>query len=114
MEKRKYVRVEVKSIIVSLTDPVHDQEITGFLRDISEGGMKIQKMSAKRQIELGEYNTQFMLPGYGMIIGTVQVLGFGNENEKFGGHLIRMQFVNLDIESKLKIRDYVIQHKQPN
>ena len=44
MENRQYERVKAKSILVSLSNQT--QQVTGFLRDISEGGLKIQKILA--------------------------------------------------------------------
>ncbi len=107
MEHRQHLRVIAKSIIVSLTDEHQDQQISGFLKDISEGGMKIQKISSKRQIEPGEYNCEFVLPNSGKINVSVEVLGFGYEEEKFSEHLIRMRFLNLVPDLKEKIMNYI-------
>ncbi len=106
-EHRQHLRVMAKSIIVSLTDKQLDQQITGFLKDISEGGLKIQKISAKRQVEKGEYVCEFVLPNYGKITAAVEVLGSGYDDEKFSEHLIRMKFSNLDPDIKEKIMNYV-------
>ncbi len=107
MEHRRHLRVIAKSIIVSLTDKQQDQQISGFLKDISEGGMKIQKISAKRQVEKGEYSCEFVLPDSGKINVTVEVLGLGYDEEKFSEHLIRMKFLKLDPVSKEKIKKYI-------
>lgn len=105
-ERRQHLRIMAKSIIVALTGN-QDQQITGFLKDISEGGMKIQKISAKRQVEIGEYSCEFVLPEYGKINVLVAVLGFGCEAEKFSEHLIRMKFSSLDPVTKEKIKNYI-------
>lgn len=106
-EHRQHLRALAKSIIVSLTDKERDQQITGFLKDISEGGMKIQKISAKRQVEKGEYLSEFVLPNSGKITVSVEVLGSGYDDDKFSEHLIRMKFLNLDQDSKEKIKNFV-------
>lgn len=106
-EHRQHLRALAKSIIVSLTDKQQEQQLTGFLKDISEGGVKIQKISAKRQVEKGEYICEFVLPNSGKIITSVEVLGFGYDDEKFSEHLIRMKFLNLDQDSKEKIKNFV-------
>ncbi len=110
-EHRRHLRIIAKSIIVSLTDNNNDQQITGFLKDISEGGMKIQKISAKRQVEKGEYNCEFVLPGSGKIDLLVEVLGFGYDDDKFSEHLIRMRFIDLDPATKEKIKIYITNHR---
>lgn len=107
-EHRQHLRALAKSIIISLTDKAQDQQITGFLKDISEGGMKIQKISAKRHLEKGDYISEFVLPNYGKITVPVEVLGSGYEDEKYCEHLIRMKFLNLDPDSKEKIKSYVL------
>lgn len=106
-EHRQHFRVIAKSIIVSLTDQQHEQQITGFLKDISEGGIKIQKISAKRQVEKGDYLCEFVLPEFGKISVPVTVLGFGYEDEKFSEHLVRMKFLDLDPDQKEKIITYI-------
>jgi c-di-GMP-binding flagellar brake protein YcgR len=106
-EHRQHLRALAKSIIVSLTDKEKDQQITGFLKDISEGGMKIQKISAKRHLEKGEYISEFVLPNFGKISAPVEVLGSGYEDERFSEHLIRMKFLELDPDSQEKIKSYV-------
>lgn len=106
-EHRQHFRALAKSIIVSLTDKEQDQQITGFLKDISEGGMKIQKISAKRQVEKGKYLGEFVLPNSGKITVSVEVLGSGYDDDKFSEHLIRMKFLNLDQDSKEKIKNFV-------
>ncbi|MGE5605368.1 MAG: PilZ domain-containing protein [Bacteroidota bacterium] len=110
-EHRRHLRIIAKSIIVSLTDKHADQQITGFLKDISEGGMKIQKISAKRQVEKGEYHCEFVLPDSGKIDVLVEVLGFGYEDEKFSEHLIRMRFLDLDPATKDKIEKYIANNR---
>lgn len=110
-EHRRHLRIIAKSIIVSLTDKNNDQQISGFLKDISEGGMKIQKISAKRQVENGVYKCEFVLPDSGKIDASVEVLGFGYDDEKFSEHLIRMRFLNLDPETKGKIEKYIANNR---
>lgn len=110
-EHRRHLRIIAKSIIVSLTDKNTDQQISGFLKDISEGGMKIQKISAKRQVEKGVYECEFVLPDSGKIDVSVEVLGFGYDDEKFSEHLIRMQFLDLDPETKGKIEKYIANNR---
>jgi hypothetical protein len=106
-ERRKHPRGIAKSILVSLTDTQSDQVISGFLRNISEGGIKIQKISSKRQVELGEYDCEFHLAGGVRVTAMVQVLGFGAANEKFGEHMIRMRFVGLDAHFQQRIREFI-------
>ena len=110
-ERRQHLRVIAKSIIVSLTAKHGDQQITGFLKDISEGGMKIQKISAKRQVEKGEYHCEFVLPDSGKIEASVEVLGFGSDAEKFGEHLIRMRFIDLEPATKDKIGKFITNNR---
>lgn len=110
-ERRRHLRILAKSIIVSLTNKSNDQQLTGFLKDISVGGMKIQKISAKRQVEKGEYHCEFVLPDSGKIEASVEVLGLGSDAEKFGEHLIRMRFLDLDPESKDKIEKYIANNR---
>lgn len=107
IEHRRHLRVIARSIIVSLTNKQKDQQITGFLKDISKGGMKIHKISAKRQVEKGEYNCEFVLPDSGKIEVLAEVLGFGYDDEKFSEHLIRMRFIDLDQATKEKIDKYI-------
>ena len=104
---RKHTRVEVKSILVSLTNQDESQLISGFLRDISEGGLKIQKISAKLQVEPGRYQCQFILPDYGKIIIPVEIVGFGNNEEKFSEQYIRVKIISLDQETKDKLNDFI-------
>lgn len=113
-ERRRHLRIIAKSIIVSLTNKQNDQQITGFLKDISEGGMKIQKISAKRQVEKGEYNCEFVLPGSGKIEASVEVLGFGTNDDKISEYLIRMRFLDLDPETKGKIEKYIADNRLEN
>lgn len=110
-ERRQHFRVIAKSIVVSLTDEQQGQQISGFLKDISEGGMKIQKISSQRQVEPGEYSCEFILPDFGTINVSVEVLGFGSEDEKFSEHLIRMRFLNLAPELKEKIKKYITKRR---
>jgi len=110
-EHRRHLRIIAKSIIVSLADQHNDQQITGFLKDISEGGLKIQKISSKRQVEKGEYHCEFVLPGSGRIEVLVEVLGFGYNEEKFSEHLIRMKFLDLDPLTKGKIGNYIADNR---
>lgn len=110
-ERRQHPRGTAKSILVSLTNAKNDQVISGFLRNISEGGLKIQKISSKRQIELGEYDCEFHLAGGVRIIAKVQVLGFGAADEKFGEHMIRMCFVGLDDHFQQRIREFITSQK---
>jgi hypothetical protein len=107
LENRQHERVKAKSILVSLSNQT--QQVTGFLRDISEGGLKIQKISAERQVETGDYECHFVLPELGSINTKVSVIGTGDSQEKFGELLIRMQFYDLDPESKEKIRLFIKQ-----
>jgi c-di-GMP-binding flagellar brake protein YcgR len=107
LENRQHERAKAKSILVSLTNQT--QQITGFLRDISEGGLKIQKISAERQAETGDYDCHFVLPDLGKINAKVTVIGTGKSQEKFGEMLIRMRFHDLEPESKEKIKLYVKQ-----
>ena len=110
-ERRRHFRVIAKSIFVSLTDEQQDQQISGFLKDISEGGMKIQKISSKRQVEPGEYSCRFILPDFGEICVSANVLGFGYENEKSSEHLIRMRFLNLAPDLKEKVKKYITKRR---
>jgi hypothetical protein len=111
-ERRQHPRGTAKSILVSLTDAISDQEITGFLRNVSEGGLKIQKISSKRQVEIGEYNCEFHLSGGVKITAKVRVLGFGAANEKFGEHLIRMCFTGLDKAARQRICEFIAAQEQ--
>ncbi len=108
LENRQYERAKAKSILVSLTGlSGNSQQITGFLRDISEGGLKIQKISSERQAEKGEYKCEFVLPDYGKIITKVEVLGAGDTQEKFADMLIRMRFIDLAPETKENIKIFI-------
>ena len=109
LENRNYERAKTKSILVSLSN--QNQQITGFLRDVSEGGLKIQRISAGRKIEQCDYDCQFTLPNYGKICTKVAVLGIGDSNEKFGPALIRVQFCDLDPQMQEKIKLYVHQSR---
>lgn len=104
-EQRQYERIKARAILVSLSNKT--QQVTGFLRDISEGGLKIQKISADRQITTGNYECQFVLPDYGKIITTVEVLGAGDSEEKFRQLLIRARFLNLTPEANEKIKNFI-------
>ena len=105
---RQHTRVTTKSIIVSLSDPLLNQVIVGFLRDVSEGGLKIQKMSAQRQVEGGILGCEFLLPELGKVVGQVELVGFGDEGEKFSEHLLRLRFVKIDKDNQSKIRQFVL------
>ncbi len=105
---RKYNRVTTKSIIVSLSDKVDAEPITGFLRDISEGGMRIQKLSSKHQMELKDYYCHFFLPELGKVEALVKVLGYGDSNGLFGDRYVRMRFVGMSTESEQKIRIFIL------
>lgn len=106
IEMRRYDRVKASSVLVSLK-PTSGEEITGFLRDISEGGLKIQKLSTQRQVENGRYFCEFYLPSAGKISAPVEVVGYGTGNEKFGDHLIRMRFLDLPGDDKAKIKQFI-------
>lgn len=92
-------------MLVSLTNETG--EISGFLRDISEGGLKIQKISAERRVEKGDYDCTFVLPNLGKMQTRVEVLGVGDSQEKLGETLVRMRFQNLDPLSKEKIKQFI-------
>jgi hypothetical protein len=111
-ERRLHPRIDAQSILVSLTSPENPEMlISGFLRNISLGGIKIQKISSKVVVTPGNYNCSLMLPDVGRINTKVDVLGMGDSNEKFGSHLIRMQFVNLDEDSKNKILSFMSKYQ---
>ncbi|HEX3048096.1 MAG TPA: PilZ domain-containing protein [Bacillota bacterium] len=111
-ERRLHPRIDAQSILVSLTNPENPELlVSGFLRNISLGGIKIQKISSKIVIEPGNYNCSLMLPEVGRINTRVQVLGSGDSNEKFGSHLIRMQFMNLDDDTKNKILSFISKYQ---
>ncbi|GEM_PF-720262 len=103
---RRYERVKASSIIVSLTVPGQAEPISGFLRDISLGGLKMQKI-ADREVPLGVYQCQFILTGQGKIQAEVEVVGYGMEEDKFAKQIVRMRFLRLDAESKEKIKQFV-------
>lgn len=104
---RRFARVSAKSIIVSIHDLNGEESFTGFLRDVSEGGLRIQKISEKRQAELGRYFCQFFLPTLGKVSSPVEVVGFGDADDKFSAHLVRMRFVDIPAESKEKVKQFV-------
>ncbi len=106
-ELRQFKRVKVQSLLVSLTQASNGETVTGFLRDISEGGLKIQKLSTLRQLDGGIFACDFILPGTGKIAALVEMVGMGYVEEKFSEHLLRFRFWRLDQEDKLKIRGYV-------
>ncbi|MCL6591168.1 MAG: PilZ domain-containing protein [Firmicutes bacterium] len=111
-ERRLYPRIDAQSILVSLTNSENPELlVSGFLRNISLGGLKIQKISSKILITPGYYNCSLMLPDVGRINTRVEVLGAGDSNEKFGSHLIRMQFVNLDEDSRNKIISFMSKYQ---
>ncbi len=106
-EMRQFKRVKVQSLLVSLTQASNGETITGFMRDISEGGLKIQKLSTLRQLNGGIFACDFTLPGTGKIASLVEMVGMGYAEEKFSEHLLRFRFWKLGNEDKLKIRSYV-------
>ena len=111
---RRHSRVPAKSIIVSINEMSGEESFTGFLRDISEGGLRIQKISEKRKVELGPYICHFFLPTLGKVSSEVEVVGFGEPDDKFGAHLVRMRFVDIPAESKEKVKQFVEQHLHEN
>lgn len=110
---RRYARVETNSTVVSLTSAGDPTPVSGFLRDISEGGLKIQKIAIDREVQMTNYHCQFILNGFGKIQAQVEVVGFGGEEDKFSKHIVRMRFTGLDAESKGKIKNF-IERKQIN
>jgi len=104
---RQYNRVTAKSIIVSLNDGVDGEPITGFLRDISEGGMRIQRLSNKQQIELKDYYCHFFLPELGKVEAIVKVLAYGDSDGHFGDRYLRMRFVGMNPESHQKLKHFI-------
>ncbi len=106
-EQREYVRVKVKSILVSLVSSSLKTPVTGFLRDISLGGLKIQKISSTAQVPPGTYDCQFVLPNFGKIASQVEVVGSSGGNEKFGDLYIRMRFISIKDEDREKIVNFV-------
>lgn len=104
---RQFVRIKTKSILVSLTNPMQAQEITGFLRDISEGGLKIQKLSSKLHAESVQYHCEFFLPELGIVKALVEVVGAGHSDEKFAASLIRLQFIKIDADSQAKVKKFI-------
>jgi len=111
LEQRKYIRVKARSILVSLSNSALNQPVTGFLRDISAGGLKIQKISSTAKVQPGEYECQFVLPGYGKIISKAEVVGSGGENETFGNLFVRMRFTGIKDEDIQKITSFVEQNR---
>jgi c-di-GMP-binding flagellar brake protein YcgR len=107
--KRRHARVETSSTVVSLNSAQDASPVSGFLRDISEGGLKIQKIAVDREVRLDKYQCQFILSGFGKIQTPVEVVGFGYEEEKFSKHIVRMRFTELDTESKEKIKKFIEQ-----
>jgi c-di-GMP-binding flagellar brake protein YcgR len=107
--KRRFKRVETSSTVVSLNSPQDSIPVSGFLRDISEGGMKIQKIAVDREVRMDKYQCQFILSGLGKIQTPVEIVGFGREEDKFSKHIVRMRFTELDKESKEKIKQFVEQ-----
>ena len=108
IEMRQFKRVKVQSLLVSLTQETNGEKITGFIRDISEGGLKIQKLSTIRQLNGGIFACDFILPGTGKIVSQVEMVGMGYEKEKFSEHLLRFRFWKLGNDDKLKIRSFVL------
>ena len=107
MEQRAHMRVKARSILVSLSNSMLNQPITGFLRDISAGGLKVQKISSTAKVQPGEYECQFVLPNFGKIISHAEVIGYGSELEKFGNLFVRMRFTEIKNEDREKIDDFV-------
>jgi len=103
---RRFERVNANSIIVSLMTPGQDEPISGFMRDISLGGLKMQKI-ADREVPLGIYQCQFVLTGHGKIQAEVEVVGYGTDEDKFAKQIVRMRFLRLGLESKEKIKQFV-------
>jgi c-di-GMP-binding flagellar brake protein YcgR len=91
-----------------------NQPITGFLRDISAGGLKLQKISSTAKVQPGEYECQFVLPSFGKIISQAEVIGYGSEMEKFGNLFVRMRFTSIKNEDLDKIDDFVKQNQDNN
>lgn len=114
MEQRAHTRVKARSILVSLSNSMLNQPITGFLRDISTGGLKVQKISSTAKVQPGEYECQFVLPNFGKIISRAEVIGFGSEMEKFGNLFVRMRFTDIKNEDRDKIDDFVKQNQDNN
>lgn len=114
MEQRAHIRVKARSILVSLSSSILNQPITGFLRDISAGGLKVQKISSTAKVQPGEYECQFVLPSFGKIISHAEVIGFGSEIEKFGNLFVRMRFTDIKNEDRDKIGDFVKQSQDNN
>lgn len=106
---RRFARVEMNATIVSLTASEDATPISGFLRDISEGGLKIQKIAVGREVQMGRYQCRFILPGFGKIQTEAEVVGFGREEDKFSQHIVRVRFTRLDAETRDKIKKYVEQ-----
>jgi c-di-GMP-binding flagellar brake protein YcgR len=111
VEQRTHLRVKARSILVSLSNSMLNQPITGFLRDISVGGLKLQKISSTAKVQPGEYECQFVLPNFGKIVSHAEVIGFGNDMEKFGNLFVRMRFTDIKNEDRNKIDDYVKQNQ---
>lgn len=111
---RRFVRVETNSTVVSLTSSGDSTPVSGFLRDISEGGLKIQKIAVDREVKLENYQCQFILSGLGKIQVPVEVVGFGGEEDKFSKHIVRMRFTQLDTESKVKLKQFIEQQQNNN
>jgi c-di-GMP-binding flagellar brake protein YcgR len=109
VEQREYMRVKTRSILVSLANFSLRQPITGFLRDISAGGLKVQRISSMTQVQSGEYECQFVLP-VGKITSQVEVLSSGGGPEKFSDLFMRMRFVNITDEDRGKIISFVQQN----
>lgn len=111
MEQRAHMRVKARSILVSLSNSMLNQPITGFLRDISAGGLKVQKISSTAKVQPGEYECQFVLPNFGKIVSHTEVIGYGSELEKFGNLFVRMRFTEINNEDREKIDDFVKQNQ---
>ena len=113
-ERRRHLRIIAKSIIVSLTNKQNDQQISRILKDISEGGMKIQKISAKRQSGKRRVLLWICIARLRQDWGSGWSVGFGSDAEKFSEHLIRMRFLDLDPAIKDKIEKYIADNRAEN
>jgi c-di-GMP-binding flagellar brake protein YcgR len=111
---RRYARVETNSIVVSLTSAEDPTPVSGFLRDISEGGMKIQKIAVDREVRLGGYHCQLILSGFGKLQAEIEVVGFGSEEDKYSKQIVRMRFTRIDPESKDKLKKFIEQKMNNN
>ncbi len=109
VEQRAYTRIKTKAMLVSISNSSLKKPITGFIRDISAGGLKIQKISSMAQVQSGEYECQFVLP-MGKIISRVELVNSGSEMDKLNDLFIRMRFVNINNADREKIISFVQQN----